>query len=150
MHRINANNQYGRFNKISHNKKANFGFVQNKFDDRIYAKRLLIKLEKQKQKEVEERIKEDILLNDPISYRGNKQTTKKLIAKFDRITNEREKEYQLKMRAWFIIFMLIGMVLSSVTILESTHVETFNPCVYDKYTHPDFYNGTRGIHHCLP
>ena len=150
MHRINANNQYGRFNKIGHNKKANFGFVQNKFDDKIYAKRLTRKLEKQKQKEVKERIKEDILLNEPISYRCNKQTTKKLIAKIDRILIEREKEFQLKVKTWFMIFILIGMTLISASILESTHVETFNPCVYAKNTHPDFYNGSWGTHHCLP
>jgi len=142
MHRINANNQYKRFSKICHREyrqnKRNFGFVQNKFNDRILARK--------RQNEVEERIKENQLLNKHISCGGNKQTTKKLITKFDRIVTERQREFQLKMWAWFMIFMLIGMILSSVTILESTHVETFNPCVYDKYTHPDFYNETWDVY----
>ena len=119
MHRINANNQYRRFGKIGHRgyiqNKRNFGFVQNKFNDRVLAG----KREKKKQKEVKERIKEDQLLNGHISCGGNKQTTKKLITKFNKIFTERQREFQLKMWAWFMIFMLIGMILSSVN--ESTH-----------------------------
>ena len=130
MHRINANNRYQRFNNIGHQNKPKFGFVQNQFDDRVHAKRLARKLEKQKQKEVEERIKEDELLNTPIYFYDNK----KLITKFDRIFNERKREFQLKVKAWFMIFILVGMVLSSVSILESTHIETFSPYVYTKNT----------------